>query len=132
MQFLIDHSTQIAEILAGIAAVVVAVIALTPTKADDEALTGFLARISPTRKAVGSSAVAAAIAALAAAFLGGCGHMKQAGILAAETARSRACIEVETRCIERGEAGEIPFAAVEACVSCTRSTCDAIRDEVTQ
>jgi hypothetical protein len=132
MQYLIDHSTQIAEILAGIAAVVVAVIALTPTKADDEALTGFLARISPTRKAVGSTAVAAAIAALASAFLGGCTHMKQVGIAAAEDARARACIDIETRCIDRMEAGDMTVTEAEACVAGTRATCDAISERVTR
>jgi ABC-type phosphate transport system substrate-binding protein len=114
MQFLIDHSTQIAEILAGIAAVVVAVIALTPTKTDDEALKSFLARVSPTRKAVGSSAVAAAIAALAAAFLGGCAGVK----VPVEDARAVACIAVERSFVERDDA--------ELRIAITRAVCDEL------
>jgi predicted lysophospholipase L1 biosynthesis ABC-type transport system permease subunit len=108
MQYLIDHSTQIAEILAGIAAVVVAVIALTPSKVDDEALTGFLARISPTRKAVGS------IAALSALFLGGCAGVK----VPVEDARAVACIAVERSFVDRDDA--------ELRVAITRAVCDEL------
>jgi hypothetical protein len=130
VEFLVSHSAQVVEILLAIAAVVVAVIALTPTKADDAALAGFLSRISPTRKAVGSTAVAAAIAALSALFLGGCAHMKQVGVAAAEDARSRACIDIETRCVDRMEAGDMTLAEAQACVSCTRATCDAVSERV--
>jgi hypothetical protein len=129
VEFLVSHSTQVVEILLAIAAVVVAVIALTPTKADDAALAGFLARVSPTRKAVGSTAVAAAIAALSALFLGGCAGR---ALVAVETARSAACIQVEQRCVDSAESGATTLAVAEACVSCVRSTCDAIREEVSR
>ena len=48
----------------------------------------------------------------------------------AETARAAACIQAETRCIDRAESGDISIEAAEACVSCTRATCDAIRSEI--
>jgi hypothetical protein len=61
-----------------------------------------------------------------ASLLGGCAHAKVAG----ETARAAACVQVEDQCIDRAERGEISVAAAEACVSCARSTCDAIRERM--
>jgi hypothetical protein len=72
MNFLVDNAATIIQIAGTVFLCVVAVIALTPTKNDDEALKGFLAGISPTRKAVGGGALAGVIA-LAATLLGGCG-----------------------------------------------------------
>jgi hypothetical protein len=72
-QFMIDHSAVIIEILAALFLVVVAIIALTKRKDDDEALLAFIDRLSPVqRKALGGGALAAVLALLAA-LVGGCG-----------------------------------------------------------
>lgn len=120
------NATKLTEVFVALAAVAVAVVALTPTKRDDDALKGLLASLSNTRKAIGGTAVGAALAAIAALLLGGCAH----ALSAAEGARAQACIEVESACIDRAEAGEITVTQAEACVSCARSTCDVIRERM--
>ncbi len=68
----IDPDTAL-KLLGGVVAMLVAIIALTPTKRDDEALRGFLGQLSPVaRKTIGGGAVATAVA-LAVSLLGGCG-----------------------------------------------------------
>ncbi len=65
---------QIVEIGGVLFLVAIAIVALTPTTKDDEALKGFLASLSPTRKAVGGASVAVVLALLAA-LLGGCASL---------------------------------------------------------
>lgn len=122
----IDPDTAL-KMIGGIVAMLVAIIALTPTKRDDEALRGFLGQLSPlARKTIGGGAVATAIA-LALSLLGGCGGRQTVAI---DTARAAACIKAESRCIDRAEAGDITITQAEACVSCVRSTCDVLREEM--
>jgi hypothetical protein len=74
-QFLVDNAAIIIELLGAAFLVIVAIIALTPRKDDDDALRGFLASLSPTaKKAIGGGALAGVLA-LVAALLGGCGHV---------------------------------------------------------
>jgi hypothetical protein len=51
-------------------------------------------------------------------------------LVAADGARAAACIQVEAQCVDRAEAGQITIEEAEACVSCARSTCDAIRERL--
>jgi hypothetical protein len=145
MQFLIDHYDEILALLGVAYTLISGVVALTPTREDDAFLARLMQRISffaprnvpgvfsmpgrmPRSKEDPRGASLLVVLLCFAPMLGACAHAKVAG----ESARAAACVQVETQCIERAERGEITVAAAEACVSCARSTCDAIRERMTR
>jgi hypothetical protein len=120
-------------------AVISAGVAATKSEEDDTAWLRFCQAISilaprnvPKVFSLPGKRDAAIVLLCFVPLLGGCAHMKQVGIAAAEDARARACIDIETRCIDRMEAGDMTVAEAELCVSVTRATCDAISERVTR
>ncbi len=133
-----------AMLLFGAYVLISAVVAATPSKADDAAWKRFCQTIAflapanvrgvfslPGRKPTGDEdpvgPMLLVLLGLGAAAITGCAGR---GAVAAETARASSCIAVESRCIDRAEAGEISVREAEACASCTRATCDAIRERL--
>ena len=124
-------------------ALVSAYVAATPSREDDAALQRFAERLSflvpknvagrfsvPgrrewTEKGHGGGSFMMLFAL--ALCLSGCAGR---ALVAADTARATACIQVESQCVERAERGQITVNEAEACVSFARSTCDAIRERL--
>lgn len=108
-QFFATNADKIIGILSALFLIIVAVIALTPRKDDDDALRGFIASLSPkARAAIGTGALATAVG-IGAALLGGCGgHGVKAtryalggsahGLVAADHLGSGEARRLETRC----------------------------------
>lgn len=113
---------------------------LTKTDADDRALAriissleSFAAWIPRLRRGAGAppidprgSAALGLVLAVGVALSGCAGR----ALVAADGARAAACIQVERQCVDRYEAGNLTATGAEACVSCTRATCDAIRERI--
>lgn len=85
-------------------------------------------RVGAARRPVspGASAALGALLAVGVALSGCAGR----ALVAADGARAAACIQVERQCVDRYEAGNLTATGAEACVSCTRATCDAIRERI--